>query len=97
MNISLSPELETMIREKVETGAYHDANEVVGQAMRALAKYEEALRYRQVLEAALVEAAASLDRGEGIELTDEEWDRIIAEADEMSDDEPLDPLVTGEL
>jgi len=97
MNITLSPELETMIREKVEAGEYHDANEVVSQAMRALAKYEDALRYRQVLDAALAEAAASLDRGEGIELTDEEWDRIMAEADEMSDDEPLDPLVTGEF
>jgi antitoxin ParD1/3/4 len=97
MNITLSPELESMIREKVEAGEYHDASEVISQAMRALAKYENALRYKQMLEVALAEAAASLDRGEGVELTDELWDQLMAEGDaRAARGEPIDPLITGE-
>ena len=96
MKITLSPEFETMIREKVEAGEYHDASEVVSQALRMMERYGEQLKYKQKLNAALVEGFESIDRGEGIVLSREVWDQIIAEADAMDDDEELDPLVTGE-
>jgi antitoxin ParD1/3/4 len=96
MNVSLTPQLEQMIRAKVESGLYNNASEVVREALRIMIEHEERLQYRDRLESALAEGFASLDRGEGIELTRQVWDQIIAEADAMSDDEPLDPLVTGE-
>jgi antitoxin ParD1/3/4 len=36
MNISLTPHLEAMIREKVESGSYNSASEVVREALRLL-------------------------------------------------------------
>ncbi|TDI42129.1 MAG: type II toxin-antitoxin system ParD family antitoxin [Acidobacteria bacterium] len=36
MNVSLTPELETMIHERVATGRYHSASEVVREALRLL-------------------------------------------------------------
>jgi antitoxin ParD1/3/4 len=96
MNVSLTPQLEQMIRDKVESGLYSSASEVVREALRLLSENEQRLKIKAMRDAALDEAAASLDRGEGIELTREVWDQIMAEADAMDDDEPLDPLVTGE-
>jgi len=97
MNISLSPELETMIREKVEAGEYHDASEVVSEALQIMAKHEERLRIKTMRDAAIAEGIAAADRGDKAELTREVWDQIMAEADAMDDDELLDPLVTGEF
>jgi antitoxin ParD1/3/4 len=97
MNITLSPELETMIREKVEAGEYHDASEVVSEALHIMADRERRKRAKAELEVALAEAAASLDRGEGVELTDELWDQLMAEGDaRAARGEPIDPLITGE-
>jgi putative addiction module CopG family antidote len=88
MNITLSPELETMIREKVETGEYHDANDVISQAMQALAVHD----------AAIAQGIAEADRGETVELTDELWDQLMAEGDERAArGEPIDPLISGEF
>lgn len=36
MNVSLTPELEQLIRQRVETGLYRSASEVVGEALRLL-------------------------------------------------------------
>ena len=41
MSISLSPDLERQITEKVESGAYDSANEVVRQAMQLLSTKDE--------------------------------------------------------
>ena len=43
MNISLTPHLEAMIREKVESGSYNSASEVVREALRLL-EQEDQLR-----------------------------------------------------
>lgn len=97
MQITLSPEFERMIQNKVETGEYPNAEAVISEALRLLPKEERRKRARAVLEAALAEAAASLDRGEGVELTDELWDQLMAEGEEMAArGEPIDPLITGE-
>jgi antitoxin ParD1/3/4 len=36
MDVTLSPELEDLVREKVETGLYRDETEVVAEALRLL-------------------------------------------------------------
>jgi antitoxin ParD1/3/4 len=97
MNVSLTPQLEQMIRDKVDSGLYSSASEVVREALRLLSENEQRLKIKAMRDAAIAEGYASLDRGEGIELTREVWDQIMSEADAMSGDEPLDPLVTGEF
>ena len=42
MQISLTPKLEDLIREKVESGLYRDASEVVGEALRLLQELDDA-------------------------------------------------------
>jgi antitoxin ParD1/3/4 len=97
MNITLSPELETMIREKVAAGEYHDASEVVSEALQIMADRERRKRGKAMLDAAIEEGYASLDRGEGVELTDEMWEQLMAEGDaRAARGEPIDPLITGD-
>jgi antitoxin ParD1/3/4 len=68
MNVSLTPELEELVAEKVKSGRYNSASEVVREALRLLEEQDElrALRLEEVRKkvAAGLEA---LDRGEGID------------------------------
>ncbi len=41
MNISLTPELEELIKQKVATGMYHSASEVIREALRLLKERDE--------------------------------------------------------
>jgi antitoxin ParD1/3/4 len=65
MNISLTPELEQFVHEKIKTGRYLSASEVVREALRLL---EEQDRIRQMrIEALRKEIAISteqIERGE---------------------------------
>ncbi|MGB9147463.1 MAG: type II toxin-antitoxin system ParD family antitoxin [Acidobacteriaceae bacterium] len=70
MNVSLTPELEKFVQDKVESGRYTSASEVVREALRLmekrdlrLAEREEALK---AFQAELDRRIAELDRGEGI-------------------------------
>jgi antitoxin ParD1/3/4 len=67
MNISLTPELEKMVEEKVKTGRYTSASEVVREALRLFSDYEEA-RQRGILELnrKIEEGLAQASRGEFI-------------------------------
>ena len=65
MNVSLTPELEKFVSDKVESGRYTSASEVVREALRLLEEKE--FTRAQQLEAFNEELArriASLDRGE---------------------------------
>lgn len=42
MNVSLTPQLEALIHQKVETGLYNDASEVVREALRYLTSEADA-------------------------------------------------------
>ncbi len=42
MEVSLTPKLEDLVRRKVESGLYHDASDVVREALRRLAAQDEA-------------------------------------------------------
>lgn len=69
MNVSLSPELERLVHEKVESGMYLSANEVLVEALRLL---DERDRLRQMrLEELRKEIAIGIeeaDRGEVVPL-----------------------------
>ena len=41
MNVSLTPNLEKWVQEKVSTGMYSSSSEVVREALRVLAQYEK--------------------------------------------------------
>lgn len=66
MNISLTPQLETFLKQKVETGMYNSVSEVVREALRLLE--ERDVRQAITLEALrkdIHRGLDSLDRGEG--------------------------------
>jgi antitoxin ParD1/3/4 len=68
MHITLKPEQEALIHTKLKSGQYQDADEVIQAALCLLDEQDRA--YEQwVIEARtkVDEAAASLDRGEGLE------------------------------
>ena len=47
MNVNLTPELENLINEKVTSGLYNSASEVVRDALRLLREQDELRRIRQ--------------------------------------------------
>ena len=57
MNVSLTPELEQMVAEKVQSGRYTSASEVIREALRLL---EEQDRLKQ---SHLAEVRQKIDRG----------------------------------
>jgi antitoxin ParD1/3/4 len=57
MNVSLTPELERLVAEKVESGRYTSASEVIREALRLL---EEQDRIKQ---SHLVEVRQKINRG----------------------------------
>jgi len=65
MNVSLTPELEKFVADKVATGRYTSASEVVREALRLLER-EEKSREEQIAEfnRELKARLDSLDRGE---------------------------------
>lgn len=67
MNVSLTPELERFIDDRVASGQYRSASEVVRESLRLLQEQEEERAAKLAwLRAAIDEGIASLDRGEGI-------------------------------
>ncbi len=67
MNVSLTPELEKFVADKVESGRYTSASEVVREALRLLEQHELSREAQQkAFNEELERRIASLDRGEGI-------------------------------
>jgi len=68
MHISLTPELESRVKAKVESGLYNNASEVVREALRFMETHEEWIRELKVarLREQLKVGTEQLDRGEGI-------------------------------
>lgn len=46
MHISLTPKLEELVREKVESGLYNNASEVVREALRLMHEHDEIRRLK---------------------------------------------------
>ncbi|MBZ5624697.1 MAG: type II toxin-antitoxin system ParD family antitoxin [Acidobacteriia bacterium] len=68
MNVNLTPELEKLVHNKVKTGRYNSASEVVREALRLLEDHDK-VRVAQLSEfrREIDRRLASLDRGESIE------------------------------
>ena len=67
MNVSLTPELEQFVANKVKSGRYTSASEVVREALRLLEEREQ-LRHLQKheLQKKIADGLDQLARGEGI-------------------------------
>jgi antitoxin ParD1/3/4 len=67
MNISLTPELERRVDERVGTGLYTSASELVREALRLFFQFDESRR-REVedLNRRIAIGLAQLDHGEGV-------------------------------
>lgn len=65
MNVNLTPELEKLIREKVDSGLYNNQSEVVRESLRLLAD-QDRLReaHLEKLRTALAIGLEQADRGE---------------------------------
>ncbi len=68
MHVSLTPELESRVRAKVETGLYNNASEVIREALRFMDTHEEWIHEIKLarLREQLKVGAEQLDRDEGI-------------------------------
>ena len=68
MHISLTPELESRIKAKVETGLYNNASEVIREALRFMETHEDWIHEIKLarLREQLKIGVDQLDRGEGI-------------------------------
>ncbi|WP_375469188.1 type II toxin-antitoxin system ParD family antitoxin [uncultured Nostoc sp.] len=68
MNISLTPELEQLVKDKVSSGKYHSVSEVMGEALRLLEE-RDCIREQRLaeLKAKIQVGIEELERGEGID------------------------------
>src|SRR3954447_10024768 len=78
MAIQLAPDIEASIRQRLEDGNFRNENDVVREAMHLL----ELREYRRKrLQASVMENLAALERGEGVDLTNELVDVLTQEAE----------------
>jgi antitoxin ParD1/3/4 len=78
MNVSLTPELEKLVEDKVKSGLYNSASEVVREALRLLKEQDDLKRLR--LEELRREVQIGLDQLERGEYT------VYANARDLIDD-----------
>jgi antitoxin ParD1/3/4 len=68
MNVHLTSELEKLVHNKVKTGRYNSASEVVREALRLLEEHDHIRQMRmQEIRKKIDEGWESLQRGEGID------------------------------
>jgi antitoxin ParD1/3/4 len=79
MHISLTPELENSIRQKVASGYYNNASEVIRDALRFWEKNEELVQHMK-LEALQKRLSIGADQAEQGTFVDQSVRDIIAEA-----------------
>lgn len=80
MNVSLTPELEKLVQQKVASGLYLSASEVVREGLRLLQERDQ-LRETQLqeLRERLAVGLAQLDRGEYIDYDEDTLKARLAE------------------
>jgi antitoxin ParD1/3/4 len=77
MKLKLAPELEDLVREKVETGLYRDEGEVVAEALRLLDRLDQASAPRREALRAAVRSGLD-DIANGRFTTIESEDELVA-------------------
>lgn len=70
MNVSLTPELEQLVHEKVKSGRYLSASEVIREALRLLEERDKVREMR--LEALRKEIAVGIEQGSRADVIDGE-------------------------
>jgi len=83
MNVNLGDKFEQLVRNRVETGRYNNASEVIREALRLLEERDElrALR-KEELRKKIAEGLDSLRAGK-VHDGEEVFDRIEAELDQL--------------
>lgn len=90
MSVTLPPQIEEAIRQKVERGLYANLDEAVATAFRLLDEHDRLAH----LKAAIAVGDAQIARGEGVELTSALWDEIEREAEDAEREGlPINPDV----
>jgi antitoxin ParD1/3/4 len=77
LNVSITPHFSKFIRDKVKSGRYSNASEVVREALRRLEQEEMITEQSAIVDPdnvrnAVLEGLRSIERGEGTELETEE-------------------------
>ena len=74
MHVSLTPELEKIVKEKVQTGLYNNASEVIREALRFMQTHDELVREMKLdrLRAKLAEGERDIEKGQFTELGKED-------------------------
>ena len=68
MNVSLTPELEKLVENKVKSGRYQSASEVIREGLRLLDEQDQVRETRlQEVRRKIRTGLDQLDRGEGID------------------------------
>ena len=68
MNVSLSPELERLIDEKVKSGMYNSASEVIRAGLRLLQEHDELREIRlRELKADVQKGIEEIERGDVVD------------------------------
>lgn len=66
LNVSLTPELAELVNDKVISGMYHSASEVIREGLRLLKEQDEVRTIRlEELRREIAVGAAQIERGEG--------------------------------
>lgn len=79
MHISLTPQLESQIKRKVESGLYNNASEVIREALRFMETHEQ-LVYQMKLDALRKELSAGAAQVKVGEFVGGDMKSILAEA-----------------
>ena len=80
MSVRLTPEVEALIRQKVDSGQYASADEVIQAAIRLLDERDQRLQHLRALLAVGLEQER---RGELIDFTPELLDELDREVEEL--------------
>ena len=67
MNITLSPEQERFIQEKIKSGKYQDVSEIIYEAFERWEKWEQYEQWIEETREQVQIGLAELERGEGID------------------------------
>jgi antitoxin ParD1/3/4 len=84
MNVSLTPQIQKLIREKVDSGMFSNGSEVVREALRL---YFERERKRDLFETEILKGLEDVAGGRVHESTDEFWKALLGEARRRAADE----------
>ena len=77
MNVSLTPELERWIEERVQSGNYRSSSEVVREALRTMREVEDLKQLRrEQLKASIARGLHDLDQGDSTVLTPDWFDEL---------------------